>query len=320
MDPQMHKRHTKFSKRITQVATGLESRGVRATYGLHDRVLSNRSSRKRFAEARPTLDGTQHRVLEALRAEGFCVIPFTELFPDPAVWERLALEGERFVAETEAGLAKEAAGEDAGLRRSTKSFLVRKNAWGVELPADDVWLQAALDPRILDLANTYLGLWSKLEYVDLWHTPASDAPSRVSSQRWHRDFNDRLLLKAFVYLNDVGENSGPFEYVPRSFPGGEFDDFAPWWPGYDGYPTDEAFEKRMTSARIETFTAPRGTLILCNTAGFHRGGYATGDARTLATWTYCSPAALRALSDRNYTLTPGATVANGRADAAFAVA
>lgn len=315
----MHRRHTQFSKRITRVATAIESRGVRATYTVHDRVLSNRSARRQFASAPPALNETQKRVLDTLRVEGFCVLPFAELFTDAALRERLFADGERFVAETEEGLAREAAGEEGGLRRSTKAFLVRKYAWGAELGADDVWLQAALHPCILDLANSYLGLWSKLEYVDLWHTPASDAPSRVSSQRWHRDFNDRLLLKAFVYLNDVGENSGPFEYVPRSFPGGEFDDFAPWWPGYDGYPTDEAFEKRMTSARIETFTAPRGTLILCNTAGFHRGGYATGDARTLATWTYCSPAALRALSDRNYKLAPGATVANGRADAAFAV-
>jgi len=316
----MHKRHTQFSKRVTRAATGIESRGVRATYGLHDRLLSNRGARRRFADSRPSLDATQQRVLDTLRVEGFCVLPFSELITDPATWERLSADAERFVTETEAGLAREAAGEDGGLRRSTKSFLVRKNAWGAELDADDVWLQTALDPRILDLANSYLGLWSKLEYVDLWHTPASDAPERVSSQRWHRDFNDRLLLKAFVYLNDVDANAGPFEYVPRSFPGGEFDDFAPWWPGYDGYPADEAFEKRMAESRIETFTAPRGTLILCNTAGFHRGGFATGNARTLATWTYCSPAALRALSDRNYKLVAGASVANGRADAAFAVA
>ncbi|MFN8224339.1 MAG: hypothetical protein U0R50_13955 [Gaiellales bacterium] len=316
----MHRRHTKFTKRVNRAAAGIESRGVRATYDIHDRFLSNRDARKRFAAAPPVLDETQRKVLDELRTEGFCVVKFTDLFTDTAVWDRLAAEGDRFVAETEAGLAREAAGENGNLRRSTKSFLVRRNAWGAELEPDDVWLQTALDPRVLDIANTYLGLWSKLEYVDLWHTPATDAPERVSSQRWHRDFNDRLLLKAFIYLNDVEEDAGPFEYVPRSFPGGEFDDFAPWWPGYHGYPSDEAFEKRMATAHVETFTAPRGTLILCNTAGFHRGGYATGNARTLATWTYCSPAALRALSDRNYTLPRDAAVANGRADAAFAVA
>jgi hypothetical protein len=241
----------------------------------------------------------QTGVLDELRREGFCVVPAAAVLGQE-LWEQLAADGDRFVAETEEGLALEAAGKEHNLRRSTKQFLVRRSAWGVTLPGDDVWLGAALDHRVLDIANAYLGLWAKLEYVDLWHTPKTDAPERVSSQRWHRDFNDRLLLKAFVYLNDVGPDAGPFEYVPRSFPGGELGDLWPWWPGYDGYPPDEEFARRMEGVRVETFTAPRGTMILCNTAGFHRGGYATGGARSLATWTYCSPAALRSLSERNY--------------------
>lgn len=316
----MHKRHTQFAKRVSKAAAELELRGIRATYDVHNRLLSNRAARKHFAEHPPTLDETQQRIVDTLHREGYCVLPFTDLFGDPAVWDCLSANADAFIAETEAGLAREAAGEESGLRRSTKSFLVRKNAWGATLPGDDVWLGTALDARILDLANTYLGLWSKLEYVDLWHTPATDETERVSSQRWHRDFNDRLLLKAFIYLCDVGPDSGPFEYVPRSFPGGDFDDFKPWWAGYHGYPPDEAFERRMQGVRIETFTAPRGTLILCNTSGFHRGGLATGKARTLATWTYSSPAALKALSERNYVLASGAVVDAGRPEAAFAVA
>jgi hypothetical protein len=247
------------------------------------------------------------------------VLPFADLVGQER-WDALAQEGDRFIADTERGLELEAQGLDGGLCRSTKKFLVRLNAWGVTLEPDDPWLQAALDARILDVANAYLGLWSKLEYVDLWHTPPTDAPDRQSSQRWHRDFNDRLLLKAFVYLQDCDVDAGPFEYVPRSFPGGELGDLWPWWPGYDGYPPDDEFARRMENVRVETFTAPRGTLILCNTAGFHRGGYATSKARTLATWTYCSPAALHALSERNYTAAPNGGALSLPSAAAFAIA
>ncbi len=56
----------------------------------------------------------------------------------------------------------------------------------------------------------------------------------------------------------------------------------------------------MPDAEIATFIGPRGTLILCNTSGLHRGGFATAGARVLATATYCSPASLKALSNRNY--------------------
>jgi hypothetical protein len=314
----MHKRRTQFARRINRVANAVETRGVRATYGLHDRVLSNRAARRQFAESPPPLDETQRRVLDALRVEGFAVLPVAELLPERST--ELLDAGDRFIAETEDGLRREAAGENGGLRRSTKSFLVRRLAWGATIAPDDVLLRTALDARILDLANTYLGMWAKLEYVDLWHTPPAGEAERVSSQRWHRDFNDRLLLKAFVYLNDVDADAGPFEYVPRSFPGGELGDLWPWWPGYDGYPPDDEFARRMENVRIETFTGARGTMILCNTAGFHRGGFATSKPRSLATWTYCSPAALAALSERNYQLDAGAQPTVEHAAGAFALA
>ena len=61
----------------------------------------------------------------------------------------------------------------------------------------------------------------------------------------------------------------------------------------------------MPDAAIRTFTASRGTLIFCNTSGFHRGGFATERPRVLATATYLSPASLASLTERNY-------VADGR--------
>jgi hypothetical protein len=144
-------------------------------------------------------------------------------------------------------------------------------------------------------------MWSKLEYVDVWYTQPAGADERRASQRWHRDFNDRHLLKAFLYLLDVDAEAGPFEYVPGSFPDGPLGDLWPWAPGgQEAYPPQEEFDRRLADARIETFAAPRGTLILCNTAGFHRGGFARSRPRALATWTYASPAALKALSERNY--------------------
>ena len=51
---------------------------------------------------------------------------------------------------------------------------------------------------------------------------------------------------------------------------------------------------------IPTFTAPRGTVIFCDTSGFHRGGFATSRPRVLATVTYSSPASLASLTERNY--------------------
>jgi hypothetical protein len=300
----VHQRRTKFARRVTHAANVIERRGVRATYELHDRLFANRAARHRYERDGGALGDVQLGLLEQLREEGFATIPIAELVGDER-WQELSRAGETFVAETEEGLRREAAGDEGGLRRTAaKDFVVRKNAWGVELSDDDVWLRNAVDPVFLDLANAYLGLWSKLEYVDLWYTPPTNIDDRRASQRWHRDFNDRLLLKAFLYLLDVDEEAGPFEYVPRSFPGGPLGDLWPWAPGgTESYPPAEEFDRRLADARIETFAAPRGTLILCNTAGFHRGGFARSKPRALATWTYASPAALKALSERNFSFT-----------------
>ena len=300
----MHRTRTRFAARVNRVASGLERKGVVATYEVHDRLLANRASRRRYAQAEPVLDDVQQGVLERLREEGYASLPLSELAPDTGVWQDLEADAARFVAETEAGLANEREGGESGLRRRAgKEFLVRKYSWGVELGFDDPWVRLGTNPRLLDLANAYLEMWSKLEYVDVWYTPPAGADDRRSSQRWHRDFNDRHLLKAFIYLVDVDEETGPFEYVPRSAPGGELDRLWPWKPLGDNYPPEDEFAKQL-DGRSVTFTAPKGTIIFCNTSGFHRGGFATGKPRALATLTWDSPASLKALSERNYVFVP----------------
>ena len=66
---------------------------------------------------------------------------------------------------------------------------------------------------------------------------------------------------------------------------------------------DEEVQGSVPAEEIVTFTGSKGTLILCNTSGLHRGGFATAGPRVLATATYCSPASLKALSNRNYKTT-----------------
>ncbi len=187
-----------------------------------------------------------------------------------------------------------------------KEFVIRRYSYGVTLGFDTIWLRLAADRRMLDIANTYHGLMSKLEYVDLWYTPPvpEDTPRRVS-QHWHRDFNDRHLLKAFIYLVDVDEGTGPFEHIPGTQPGGAHSGTWPWRPLGTNYPPTDEFERWAASLPRCTFTAPKGTLLFCNTAGFHRGGFATQSPRVLATFTYDSPAALKSLSERNFTFAGG---------------
>jgi hypothetical protein len=298
----VHRKRTRLAARAHRVASALERRGIVATYELHDRVLGNRAARRRYAQEPPALDSVQQGLVERLRNDGYATVPFADLVPDQQAWHEVAAEADRFVAETERELAREREGGESGLRRREgKEFVVRKYAYDVELGLDDPWLRLGLNGRLLDLANTYLGMWAKLEYVDVWYTPPAGDGARRSSQRWHRDFNDRHLLKAFLYLVDVDDDTGPFEYVPRTAPGGELDHLWPWRPLGDNYPPDDEFAAKIAD-RAVSFTAPKGTLIFCNTCGFHRGGFAREKPRVLATVTYSSPASLASLTERNYSV------------------
>jgi hypothetical protein len=287
---------------------------ARATYRVHDRVLSNPGSRRRFSAQLPTLDLQQKRVLDGLKTRGVSVLSLEEFFPgaDEDLWTRLKAESDRFAGRVEAELAernaKEAARERSGKAREKPlgkgDYIFR--ALGKEvpkLPPDDPWLELGLSDRMLDVVNSYLGLMSKLTYVDLWYTPpAAPGVERVSSQRWHRDYNDRRLVKVFLYLTDVDERTGPLEYVPGSALDGEYAGEWPWRPvGNSLYPPQDEFAERVPESAQMALTGPARSLIFCNTSGFHRGGYATGDRpRVMAVYNYSSPASLAALTLRNF--------------------
>ena len=305
----MHRQRTRFvartPARARPVAETVHRYGVVATYELHDRALSNRSSRQRYADHPPTLSDEQRRVIETVERDGYATTTLEQLGVAEELRAAVAEQGAAFVERTEQGLA--AGNGSAELRRRPgKEFLVRAHSFdGVRLALDHAWFRACVSPWLLDVANGYLEMGSKLSYVDLWYTvPQAEGSERVASQLWHYDFDDRHLLKTFLYLDDVDEGTGPFEYVAGSQPGGSYHSVRPWKPmGYGRVP-EEDVSRAVPSDAIRTFTAPRGTLIFCNTSGLHRGGFATARARVLATATYCSPASLSALSLRNFQIDP----------------
>jgi ectoine hydroxylase-related dioxygenase (phytanoyl-CoA dioxygenase family) len=321
----------KDTRRSVKAVGAVEKTGVRATYKLHDRMLSNPSARKSFKEHVPELDSDQRDVVEMLNKDGLAVIPFTKLF-DEKLWSDLSASSRAFADQVEAGLQAEedpiVINEDTmtkeeikaarkaervrarragkgGAVRNKQSYLQRSYPMVTELPLDNPWLKLAASPRMLDVVNTYLEMWTKLLYVDQWYTVPvmTDEDARISSQRWHRDYNDQHLIKVFIYMNDVDEGAGPFEYVPGSARGGPYADEWPWAPfGSDLYPPQEDFEKKIPTDAVRTLTGPAGSMIFCNTSGFHRGGFATERPRIMGVYNYISQAAMESLCRRNYSV------------------
>ena len=133
----MHRTKTHFSARVHRVARAIEKRGVRATYRLHDQVLSNRSSRRHFSGARPELDDVQRRIVADLETDGYSLLTFSELFDDDT-WPSVEKQAADFVSATEAGLA----GDGGELKvREGKEFVVRLMSYGVDVDLTSPWFR-----------------------------------------------------------------------------------------------------------------------------------------------------------------------------------
>jgi hypothetical protein len=233
----------------------------------------------------------RRRIVETLRHDGVAVVPFQELF-DERAWAELQADVAPFIRETEEVV------RHAGDRLQQKKYLMRR-FWSKKQEAkhrfrlDDPWLRLFASQTMLEIVNTYRDQWTKLYYVDNWFTvPFINSTERLASQRWHRDPEDEHVVKAFLYLVDVNEGAGPFEYIRGSSRGGRYGDLWPWKTGELYPPQDELVEAVAPDDRL-ALTGPAGTLVFADTGGFHRGGYSRTTARVLATCTYVSSSSLK---------------------------
>ena len=129
----MHRQHAKLAKRVNRVASSIERRGVVATYQVHDRFLGNRGSRRHYAAHPPVLDDVQRGLVEALDRDGYVSLRFADLVGED-VWKQVDEQGAAFIAETERTMAEGGLGKV----RAGKEFVQRAYSFdGTTLGADN---------------------------------------------------------------------------------------------------------------------------------------------------------------------------------------
>lgn len=183
--------------------------------------------------------------------------------------------------------------------REGKPFL--KALWPDDNPLDlsNPFMQLALSDQVLGVVNDYMGMNSKFFYSSLdLTTPVPQGSNPVRSQNWHRDPEDRKMCKVFIYLTDVDESSGPFTYIQSSHLGGRWGHLFPQRPPKGSYPSEEEIKKIIPPDQLKVCTGRAGSIIFADTAGLHRGGYATNNPRLMFTAEYSSRASLRPIRYR----------------------
>lgn len=212
-----------------------------------------------FAPAPSGLVSDSHEaVLEELVRDGFAVLPALLSVADCDDIEACA----RAATCTLIGAG---AGTPAAARFDETAPLARR----YEVPEADLLactaVQALLgDESLLRLAQEYLGASPVHDLVAGWWSAPGAGSASQAAQLFHFDLDRPRFLKLFVYLSDVGPETGPHAYVRgthRELPV-EF--------RADRRYSDEEVERRFKD-EVVRIPGPRGTVFLADTRGLHKG-------------------------------------------------
>ena len=136
------------------------------------------------------------------------------------------------------------------------------------------------DASLLALAEMYLNARPRFDVLSMWwHTNLHSQPDSEAAQLYHFDLDRLKWLKVFIYLTDVGHQDGPHSFIEGSHaPGGIPQNLLK--KGYARLSDEEVLSNYGASKEVR-FVAPRGTIIVEDTRGLHKGNAVSGNSRLI---------------------------------------
>ncbi|TFV73402.1 hypothetical protein E4P39_14945 [Blastococcus sp. CT_GayMR19] len=229
---------------------------------------------RQFEPRLPVLPPEHEAVLAGVRTRGASV---TSL-------DALDLPG---TAELKAG-ARALQDQFSHSSRSDASTVRFPRDWVIEKSA--VW-QWGLNEQILDMVESYIGLPARYNGASVRCERATG--EAIGVRQWHRDVEDRRMLKFLIWLNDVDEDGGPFEYVDRAYTA----DLTRSLHYVSGYVSDEAIRRQVPDSEWRRGTGPTWTCVVADPRNlFHRAMPPVRRDRYSLTLSYTSRSPIRTLS------------------------
>lgn len=240
--------------------------------------------------SRCSLSGETARVLSDLNRCGIAITTAQALLGDSSSYNELSMvvNGLEDDLTNQLKSARTATGDTDALGR--KTFIVELLGPRPVLDPNTVYAHFALQEPILQIANGYFGMYTRLRYYNIWHTFATQAKAR-ESQLWHRDREDYFILKVFVYLSDVDDGAGPFTYAVGSHLKGKLRrEPAYALEGNVKRSDDSQMAEIVSPERWVKAAGPKGTIVFADTRGYHKGGLARERDRIMYTCMFTSHA------------------------------
>jgi hypothetical protein len=138
------------------------------------------------------------------------------------------------------------------------------------------------DETFLAIARSYLKATPKADILSMWwHTNFCSKPDSEAAQYYHFDMDRIKWLKIFIYLTDVGPQDGAHSFIAESH---RFRGIPSKFlqRGYVRLSDSEVMEYYGKEREVK-FIAPRGSIIIEDTRGLHKGNIVepTGSSRLL---------------------------------------
>jgi hypothetical protein len=276
-------------------------------------ISRNPQSQKRFVKHCPTLTAQERELVESLTTKGVAAASFGQAGINFADWSALRekidkftrLSADRITAATVSYSDKLDLGRLEHNRDRFRRFfrdkseakwddyILKMNAENAVLSSSHPLLTIGLSAPVLRVVSSYMNLWPKLIYTDAWYSIPMDPGKRIGSQQWHRDPEDKQMVKVYLYFSEIDESAGAMEYIlgtPNALRGHGME-IGEWKAaGANLYPSTELVEQSFSAAQHFYCSGGVGTLLFCDTTGLHRGGISRSRPRVVATWTFVTPA------------------------------
>ena len=263
------------------------------------RYMLNLGPTLSYSLDRARLDHESARVLQDLNRDGIAVTSAEALLQSRPHYRELLEMSQRLEMEQseEMAVARAACASDQATVQ--KPFLYCMLGADPRIDTRSIFARFVLETPVAAIANAYFGMHCALSTYNIWRNFVTDkAP--YQSQLWHRDPEDRYILKVFLCLSDVDDGAGPFTYAPGTHPKGAVRQ-TPAHVLKDGQTArsdDSQMNAVVPQRRWVKGTGPIGTMIFADTRGYHKGGLSRERERLLYIAEFLSPMGGHGVSTR----------------------
>jgi len=210
-----------------------------------------RAYRDRHQPHLPALSESDRQIVQALDQQGLCITSLEALnLPNT---ENLLRAARAIFAELQQ------VSTDQGTLNVKFDHLIK-------YPDLFLW---GLQDRLLHIAENYLGL--PVAYDTFTCTLSLKQVREAGTRLWHIDHEDRRMIKVIIYLNDVNEEGGPFQWIHPT----TSQKLLASVPSKFDFLTQKELEQylpQMAPPDFVSCTGQAGTVVFVDTArAYHRG-------------------------------------------------